>query len=137
MIGRKDANHVEAARRLEQAERDLAAAEFNQRSGFHEWACFQAQQAAEKALKSFLYLSGERAVIGHSINDLLQRCAELEPGFAQHRAAKRLDEVYISSRYPNGLISGTPGQFYEAKDGEECRALARGIIDFVKKQSGT
>ncbi len=137
MTGRKDANQVEAGRWLEQAERDLAAAESNQRAGYHEWACFLAQQAAEKALKSFLYLSGERAVIGHSINDLLQRCAALESGFGRHRAAKRLDEVYISSRYPNGLTSGTPGSFYEAKDAEECRTLAREIVAFVKQQSAT
>lgn len=137
MTGGKDANRVEAGRWLDQAERDLAAAESNQRAGFHEWACFLAQQAAEKALKSFLYLGGERAVIGHSINDLLLRCTAQEPGFARHRAAKRLDEVYISSRYPNGLTSGTPGQFYEEKDAEECRVLAREIVAFVKKQSAT
>lgn len=137
MTGGKDANRVEAVRWLDQAERDLAAAESNQRAGFHEWACFVAQQSVVKALKSFLYLGGERAVIGHSINDLLLRCVAQEPGFARHRAAKRLDEVYISSRYPNGSTSGTPGQFYEEKDAEECRALARGIVAFVKKQSAT
>lgn len=37
---------------LAQAERDLAQAESSRRQGHHEWACFAAQQAAEKAVKA-------------------------------------------------------------------------------------
>jgi HEPN domain-containing protein len=38
---------------LEQALRDLAQAEDSRKAGRHEWACFAAQQAAEKAVKAF------------------------------------------------------------------------------------
>ncbi|WP_211230153.1 HEPN domain-containing protein [Desulfovirgula thermocuniculi] len=37
--------------------RDLEQAEDSRRAGRHEWACFAAQQAAEKAVKA-LHLSG-------------------------------------------------------------------------------
>lgn len=39
---------------LKQAYSDLQAAEDSAGSDHHEWACFQAQQAAEKALKALL-----------------------------------------------------------------------------------
>ena len=37
---------------------DLRAAENSKRTGSHEWACFQAQQAAEKALKAAWLANG-------------------------------------------------------------------------------
>ncbi|HNR47050.1 MAG TPA: HEPN domain-containing protein, partial [Anaerolineaceae bacterium] len=49
--------------------------------GFHETACFLAQQATEKALKAYLYAQGERPVIGHATHQLVQRCAEYDPDF--------------------------------------------------------
>jgi len=36
-----------------QAERDLDQARDSRLSGKHEWACFAAQQSAEKAVKAF------------------------------------------------------------------------------------
>ena len=38
--------------------------------------------------------------------------------------AKRVDEVYITSRYPNGLQEGTPEEFYKESDSKECIKLA-------------
>jgi HEPN domain-containing protein len=37
---------------LKQAERDLEQAADSRRAGRHEWACFAAHQAAEKAIKA-------------------------------------------------------------------------------------
>lgn len=39
---------------IEQAKRDLEQAEESRHSGKHEWACFAAQQGAEKAVKAFI-----------------------------------------------------------------------------------
>lgn len=39
---------------MDQAARDLAHAKQDLSTGFHEWACFSAQQAAEKAAKAVL-----------------------------------------------------------------------------------
>jgi len=51
----------EAERWLAQALRDLEASKNSARSGFHEWACFQAQQAAEKAVKALFHGLGRGA----------------------------------------------------------------------------
>ncbi|TMI74509.1 MAG: HEPN domain-containing protein [Bacillati bacterium ANGP1] len=53
-------------RRLAQAENDLAFAELASREAFFAQACFHGQQAAEKALKAFLYARGAEQVLGHS-----------------------------------------------------------------------
>ena len=42
--------------RLKQAQKDLEQANDSRQSGRHEWACFAAQQAGEKAVKA-LHLS--------------------------------------------------------------------------------
>jgi HEPN domain-containing protein len=46
-----------------QAERDLEQAQASRREQRHEWACFAAQQASEKAVKAlhYLRLSAQRA----------------------------------------------------------------------------
>ena len=56
---------------LKQALRDLEQAEDSRRAGRHEWACFAAQQAAEKAVKGLHLHLGEEAW-GHVIAKLLQ-----------------------------------------------------------------
>ncbi|MHA1253094.1 MAG: HEPN domain-containing protein [Candidatus Helarchaeota archaeon] len=44
-----------ASRWFRQAESDLKAAKNRKKKKKYNWSCFQAQQAAEKALKAFLY----------------------------------------------------------------------------------
>jgi len=56
---------------LAQAERDLEQAEDSRRAGRHEWACFAAQQAAEKAVKALHLALGQEAW-GHVIARLLR-----------------------------------------------------------------
>lgn len=55
-----------------QAEKDLEQAGESQESGRHEWACFAAQQAAEKAVKA-LHLSYNQESWGHMVARLLSR----------------------------------------------------------------
>ncbi len=47
--------------RFSQAERDLGQAEDSRRAGRHEWACFAAHQAAEKAVKALHLHLGQEA----------------------------------------------------------------------------
>ena len=61
----------EARRWFAQAIRDLKAAEDSLRVGNYEWACFQAQQAAEKAVKALYHALG-RGAWGHSVTELLR-----------------------------------------------------------------
>ena len=54
---------TEAKRWFQQAYYDLKATRWNIQGGFYDTACFLAQQAGEKALKSFLYFQGARRTI--------------------------------------------------------------------------
>lgn len=55
---------------LRQAVRDLEQAEASKRDGRHEWACFAAQQSAEKAVKALHLFLGQEAW-GHAVPRLL------------------------------------------------------------------
>ena len=134
-MAKKDANREEYLRWLRQSKHDLSTAKVTAKGGAHDWACFLSQQAAEKALKSYLYLKGHRAVTGHSILGLLQKCTHHDQSFRPIERVKRLDEVYITSRYPNGLQEGTPAEFYTEKDSKECIQLAETTIRTVERLS--
>src|SRR5206468_2808664 len=77
---------AEGHRWLAQAENDLRFAELASQERFFAQACFNSQQAAEKALEAFLYARGAEQVMGHSVADLAAECARLEPEFAALRA---------------------------------------------------
>jgi len=47
------------------------------RGGFHNWACFPAQQSAERPLKGFLYSKGFRALVTYSVTDFLEKAVKL------------------------------------------------------------
>ncbi|HHV53605.1 MAG TPA: HEPN domain-containing protein [Synergistaceae bacterium] len=128
-------NFKEASRWLKQAERDLKSAMNSSSAHNFEWACFQSQQSAEKALKAFLYLNGYRAILTHSILELIRKAGEVEEGFAKfNREAKVLDSVYISSRYPNGIAGEmAPFEYYGEEDATECINCAELILQKVRE----
>jgi HEPN domain-containing protein len=109
-------NRTEGQRWLRQALHDRDAASLNRDHGFHEHACFLAQQSAEKALKAFLYALGEGPVLGHSTLTLTIECGGHDPAFdALRDACRRLDQLYIPTRYPNGLPDNIPHDFYDRR----------------------
>jgi HEPN domain-containing protein len=106
---------TEARRWFQQASSDLKASRWNAEGEFYDTACFLAQQAGEKALKSLLYYLGARraALLTHSLFEMTQEAAKKLDGIqALLGLARELDLHYIPSRYPNGLPSGYPHQFY-------------------------
>ena len=68
------------------------------RERFFAQGCFNSPQAAEKALKAFLYARGAEQVMGHSVADLAAECARLEPEFAELRARRRRLTISTSPR---------------------------------------
>ena len=126
----------EARRWWRQADRDLESGRITARHDRHEVACFLSQQAAEKALKSFLYAQGEDPVLGHSLLELCRRSGSYEPELGELRVeAKRLDAVYVSTRYPNGLSGElTPGDFFDATDSEAALAASAKILAVVRNR---
>jgi HEPN domain-containing protein len=126
---------MEEQRWLRQAEKDLESARDSSKAEHYEWACFQSQQAAEKALKAFLYSKGLRAILTHSIRDLVLDCSKYEKDFSNLLSqGKALDAYYISTRYPNGLVGNEiPAQYYSEEDASQCISYAELILRTVKK----
>lgn len=117
---------------MAQAERDLAHAENDLTSGFYEWSCFSAQQAAEKAIKA-LYQTRNQLAWGHSVRELLEGLRdELLVSEPLIEAGKSLDKYYILSRYPNGFPSGAPVDYFTKRDAQGAVDAARKIIRFCK-----
>ena len=120
----------EASRWLRQAESDLAFAELGAREGFPAQACFTSQQAAEKALKAVLYLSGARFVPGHSLVELLDRAAADTASLRRLQdSARQLDQYYSPTRYPNGLPGGIPAEVFADAQAEDAVGRAREFIE--------
>jgi len=125
----------EAERWLRQAEHDLDDAHLLAKNKRYNIACFMAQQAAEKALKAFLYGHGAEEVWGHSIAELAYDAEKLDKEFGKLRLAiAPLDKYYIPTRYPGSLPGGIPAETFDAKDAERALALAKRTINFVKKK---
>lgn len=125
-------NLTEGERWLAQARFDLAAAAHNAAGGFPALACFLAQQAAEKALKAFLYSKGERAVLGHSSFLLLKKCIEYDAEFEPlSDSCRQLDQYYITTRYPNGLPGGVPHEMFGRGQADSAIAGAQTILERV------
>lgn len=116
-----------------QAKYDLKAAVDSKKNGNFEWACFQAQQATEKALKAFLFLNRKRNILTHSIRKLIEMCTELEMRFNDLKKAKVLDQYYIPTIYPNGLPDEIPHEFYSLEDAKICVDYVQKTIELVTK----
>jgi HEPN domain-containing protein len=117
-----------------QAERDIAQAEDARQAERHEWTCFAAQQAAEKAVKALHLALGQEAW-GHVIARLLQELSnQLVVPAELIEQARVLDNFYIPTRYPNGHPEGSPFEHYGIIQSEEAIRYARAILDFVRVQ---
>lgn len=116
---------------LNQAHRDLEQAKDSQNAGRHEWACFAAQQAAEKAAKALhLYLKQE--AWGHVVAQLLMELPDsmVVPSDLIEKG-RVLDNFYIPTRYANGHPSGAPYEHYGVIQSNQAIEYASEIIEFV------
>ena len=115
---------------LKQAERDLEHAKLSLSGKFYEWACFIAQQSAEKAVEA---LCEKHKVMtrSHQLIWLFESVKELEriPEDLYEKGAI-LDRFYIPTRYPNGFESGAPMEYFFQRDAEEAISYAEAIIGF-------
>ncbi len=115
-----------------QARRDLASAVHSQEGGFHEWACFMAQQAAEKAVNAAYQRLGADAW-GHSLIDLLRGLEERAKVSEDLKdCGRQLDRHYLPTRYPNGFPNGKPSDYYTARDAQDAIVCSRKIIQFCE-----
>lgn len=117
---------------LAQGRHDIDHAKHALDDGDYEWACFAAQQGAEKSVKGLvLALGGEGW--GHSITRLLTDLAHrhaVPPALLS--ASKRLDKHYLPTRYPNGFDVGAPKDYYTEEEASDAISDAEQIYDFCK-----
>jgi HEPN domain-containing protein len=129
---------------IDEAEGDLEHAVSDVEGGFYNWACFSAQQSAEKAVKAVFQKMGAEAW-GHSVADLLKelsRTQKIPPTPLLQRGgtyqvsdelldeALELDKAYIPTRYPNAHPSGSPRTRYTKREAERLIEYAERIFKF-------
>lgn len=124
----------EGTRWLRQASSDFEGIAALRAAGKHDLACFLAQQAAEKALKAYLYARGVDLVHTHSVASLCETCARYDTAFsALRRRIKHLDTYYVEARYPNALPDSLPCEFFDEADSATASLYAAEALEAVRK----
>ena len=114
---------------LKQAQSDLDAAHDSGKSGHYEWACFQSQQSAEKALKA-LYIHRRRtAIVTHNMITLAQ---VLRAPATIVEAARELNADYVAARYPDAA-NGVPADLYSRTIAERHFRAARKVLQWAER----
>jgi HEPN domain-containing protein len=119
---------------FKQALSDLKHSQNAREDGDDDWACFAAQQAAEKAVQALAEFAGAE-FWGHAITKLLEDLkAQYEIPQAYFDDARLLDKFYIPTRYPNGFDTGAPKDYFTQKDAETGYDAAQRLIQFCEGQ---
>lgn len=115
---------------MDEAKGDLEHAKSDVAGNYHNWACFSAQQSAEKAIKAVFQKMGAEAW-GHSVADLLRELSsKVKVSEELMNRALELDKAYIPTRYPNSHPSGSPRQRYTREEAERLIQYAQKIFKF-------
>lgn len=122
---------------MAQAKRDLEHAAKDVADGYYEHACFEAQQAAEKAVKA-AYMRFHADAWGHRVARLLEELdvGPLRPSPDLIDDAKLLDQYYVPTRYPNGFESGAPLEFFTREQAADAVRRADRIIRWCESIQG-
>ena len=114
----------------EQAKKDLSAAKNSVKSGDYEWASFQSNQAAEKALKALHIKLKKSNIQSHNlikIGESLSAPREIKESLME------LNPEYTLSRYPD-VANAMPSQNYSERKASEKIKHAEEIIKWTEKQ---
>lgn len=113
---------------LRQAQADLRWGRDSLEHGHYAQSCFIAQQVAEKAIKALAYARGAALVKSHSI---LATVRELAINGELEGIARRLDQYYISSRYPDAQPAGIPSDYFTLEQAREAMGMAERFVGAV------
>lgn len=118
---------------LKQAQAEYEAARSLYEDGHWAWCCFTCQQAAEKALKAVLEHFGD-AQTGHNLNHLLAVAEEYVGATdAVRDACRRLNRLYIPTRYPDAFSEGVPAEQYVQMDAQEALHDADAVLRYARE----
>ena len=115
-----------------QARRRIESAKWSLKGEFYEDTCFSSQQAAELAVKALLEKKGISRR-GHSIYFMLSTIKAPEEVLS---LARKLDQYYVPTRYPEGFDVGAPMDYYDRTQAEEAIKYAERIIKFAEEEIG-
>ncbi len=117
---------------LAEARADLQHAEASIELKHYSWACFAAQQAAEKALKALaMHVVGEYPR-GHDLVKLYRMIREALDIELSETSLAKLSAFYTQARYPNAGLE-RPSEEITKEMAEEAVSIARAVIDEVSK----
>ncbi len=119
----------EYSRWMNMAKKTLESARKDLEGTFYNWACFKAQQAAEFAVKAFLWGIGTPKY-GHAISKLIGGVDDVPEDIIE--AGKRLDKFYTAPRYTDMWVEGSPYEYYSRKEAEEAIYYAEKVISFIE-----
>lgn len=68
---------------------------------------------------------------GHSVTSILRQTGLGVPE-AVLEAARELDQVYVTARYPNGFASGAPADYFSERISQRLLAQARTVLDYCR-----
>ena len=108
----------------------LSSAYIDKSSGFYNWACFKAQQAAEYAIKVYLRGTGKDS-FEQSVSLLLKKV-----NFDDQiiNVAKIIDKYYIPTRYTDAWAEGVPEDYFTVEEAAEAIDYSEFIIDEVERK---
>ena len=115
---------------LAQAGNDFEWATSSFREGHFAQTCFVCQQVAEKALKALALLRGYEAVRGHSVTEIAKA---LDINDEILNAGRRLDQYYITARYPDAVPSGAPFELFTRDQAKEALGFAECVLTRVRQ----
>jgi len=122
---------------IDQAERDLEVAHHLAAHAFHEWACFTAQQSAEKAIKAVRLSLGTpiETIKKHEMSELLAQIPALHPRPDPRLTKADLLDAHVQrARYPGyrGQGPDAPSRTYRAVDSAGAIVIAEAVLAFCK-----
>lgn len=106
-----------------QSEKDLKAAKNSLNSGDYEWACFQTQQAVEKALKA-VYIKKYKRLL--KIHDLVLLARKINAPKEIIVLCSKINPSYTDTRYPDLSKS------YTEEDAKEILNFSEEILEWIK-----
>ena len=115
---------------LRQAENDLLWAHDTLKAERFAQTCFAAQQVAEKALKALTFKKGYTEIRSHSILEITRA---LKINDDLENMGKRLDQYYISTRYPDAFPAGAPFEFFTEGQAREAVDFAEQFVKRVRE----
>jgi len=112
-----------------QATKDLIAAKNSFNSGNYEWASFQANQVAEKALKALFLYKKKASVPTHNLLTLGKalNAKKIEDSL------RELNPDYTIARYPDAA-NAPPYEIYDKEKAKEKLKHAEKILEWTRKQ---